>query len=191
MLTDVHSPRLTGSPQLKAAGEWAVQQMHAWGMKNGHLEPWDFGRTGWTNERTSAHITSPVQDALVVEALAWTPSTPGVVRGTAMTITMPPNVRRGELTTFLEGLQPRVKGAMVLVGAPRSVPVSVNQPELRREDAEVLTQLAPAQPPGGRGGGPAQNAAPAQPPNQQQERPLTAAQADDLLNEWRSRRRRW
>ena len=43
VLTDVYGPRLTGSPNLKAAGEWAIKQMHAWGLKNGHLEPWDFG----------------------------------------------------------------------------------------------------------------------------------------------------
>jgi carboxypeptidase Q len=189
MLTDVHGPRLTGSPQLKAAGEWAVQQMHAWGMKNGRLEPWEFGRTGWTNERLSAHIVSPVQDALVVEALAWTPGTNGVVRGQAMPITMPVNVRRAELNTFFDSLKPKVAGAMVLVGAPRQVPVNFNQPELRREDAEVVTQMAPAQPPAaGRGGGPAPQAQPPQQQNQQnaqnQDRPLTAAQADDLLNEF-------
>ena len=31
VLTDVYGPRLTGSPNLKAAGEWAIEQMHAWG----------------------------------------------------------------------------------------------------------------------------------------------------------------
>ena len=187
MLTDVHGPRLTGSPQLKAAGEWAVGQMHAWGMKNGHLEPWDFGRTGWTNERLSAHIISPVTDALVVEALSWTPGTPGVVRGPAMTIVMPQGARRAELTTFFESLKPQVKGAMVLVGVPRQVPVSFNQPALRREDAEVASQMAPAQLGTGRGGGPAQQGPPASQANnqnRQQERPLSGAQADDLLNEF-------
>src|SRR5688572_2992042 len=75
MLADVYGPRLTGSPSLKAAGEWAIEQMQTWGLKNGHLEPWDFGREGWTNERMAAHIVSPVKDALVAEALAWTPGT--------------------------------------------------------------------------------------------------------------------
>src|SRR3970040_1968680 len=51
MFTDVYAPRLTGSPNLKAAGEWAIQEMHAWGLKNGRLEPWDWGRPGWTNAR--------------------------------------------------------------------------------------------------------------------------------------------
>lgn len=46
MLTDVYGPRLTGSPNLKAAGEWAIQQMQSWGLKNGRLEPWDFGHPG-------------------------------------------------------------------------------------------------------------------------------------------------
>ena len=41
-LTDVHGPRLTGSPNYKAAAEWAVKQMTEWGFKNGKLEPWDF-----------------------------------------------------------------------------------------------------------------------------------------------------
>ena len=44
--------------------------MGAWGLKNGHQEPWDFGHPGWLNERLAAHIVSPVKDALVVEALA-------------------------------------------------------------------------------------------------------------------------
>ncbi|HVQ16831.1 MAG TPA: hypothetical protein VMS40_24680, partial [Vicinamibacterales bacterium] len=77
MLTDVHGPRLTGSPSLKAAGEWAIEQMQSWGMKNGHLEPWDFGHPGWTNERLAAYIVSPVKDTLVAEVLAWTPGTNG------------------------------------------------------------------------------------------------------------------
>ena len=32
MLTDVYGPRLTGSPNLKQAGEWAAGQMKTWGL---------------------------------------------------------------------------------------------------------------------------------------------------------------
>src|SRR5438309_190362 len=39
-LTDVYGPRLTGSPSLKAAGEWSIKTMASWGFTNGHLEPW-------------------------------------------------------------------------------------------------------------------------------------------------------
>jgi hypothetical protein len=31
-LTDVYGPRLTGSPKLKAAGEWAIKEMTSWGF---------------------------------------------------------------------------------------------------------------------------------------------------------------
>ena len=80
VLTDVYGPRLTGSPNLKSAGEWAIKQMASWGLTNGRLEPWEFGQPGWLNQRFTAHLVSPVTDALVGEVLAWTPSTKGPVR---------------------------------------------------------------------------------------------------------------
>jgi hypothetical protein len=154
MLTDVHGPRLTGSPNLKAAGEWAIEQMHAWGLTRGRLEPWDFGREGWTNERLSVHMVSPAHDALVAEVAAWTPGTDGVARGETMRLTLPQRPTRAALTDFLEGIKSSVKGKMVLVGPPQQVLVSFNQPALRREDADVLNQL---------------NATPAGAPQQQQQ----------------------
>jgi carboxypeptidase Q len=39
-LTDVHGPRLTGSPNILKAGEWTVAQMKTWGLVNASLEPW-------------------------------------------------------------------------------------------------------------------------------------------------------
>ena len=89
VLTDLYGPRPTGSPNLKAAGEWAVKQMESWGLQNGRLEPWDWGNPGWLNERLSAHIISPVKDHLVAEALAWTPGTNGPVKAAAVQITLP------------------------------------------------------------------------------------------------------
>jgi carboxypeptidase Q len=141
VLTDVYGPRLTGSPNLKAAGEWAVQQMTTWGLQNGHLEPWDFGRDGWGNERVTAHLITPVKDALVVEVLAWTPSTTGVARGQAMQITLPTRPSATDLTDYLESIKSTVKGKMV--------PVTFNPAALRREDADVvgLLNTPPAQTP--------------------------------------------
>ena len=141
VLTDVYGPRLTGSPNLKAAGEWAIERLHAWGLKNGHLEPWDFGRVGWTNERLSAHIVSPVKDALVAEVLAWTPGTSGVVRGQAIQLTLPQRPTREALTAHLDQFKDSVKGRIVLMGVPQNVLVTFNPPPLRRDDADVLRQL--------------------------------------------------
>lgn len=40
-LTDVTGPRLTGSPNLKRAEEYARDKLHEWGLENAHLEAWD------------------------------------------------------------------------------------------------------------------------------------------------------
>ncbi len=186
VLTDVYGPRLTGSPNLKAAGEWAVQQMSSWGLKNGHLEPWDFGHPGWSNERVTAHMIAPAKDSLVVEVLAWTPGTSGVARGEAVQITLPERPTAAEMTSFLERIGPTIKGKMVLVGPHRVVPVTFNPAPLRRDDAQLLTQLnaTPAQP----AAAPAQTpaaAAPQQPTSiNDSQRPLTNAQIQSRLNEF-------
>jgi hypothetical protein len=184
VLTDVYGPRLTGSPNLKAAGEWVLQQASEWGLANGHLEPWEFGHPGWTNERLSAHIVSPVSDALVAEVLAWTPGTNGVARGRAVQIALPQAPTRSQLTAHLDGLQAQVQGAMVLVGPPTQVPVSFNAAPLRAEDADVLAQMnAPPPQPAGRGGrGGGRGNAPQPTPEQQANRRLTAREIDEQLN---------
>src|SRR5262245_34147862 len=58
-LTDVYGPRLTNSPQIKAAGEWTQKRLAGWGLANVHLEPWGpFGR-GWSLEGFSANMVTP------------------------------------------------------------------------------------------------------------------------------------
>ena len=184
VLSDVYAPRLTGSPNLKAAGEWAIEQMQSWGMKNGHLEPFDFGRPGWLNERLSAHIVSPVKDALVVEALGWTPSTNGVVRGAAMQLTVPTGPTQEELTAYFDKIRPTVKGKMVLVGAPATFPVSFNPPAMRVDEDVLVRQFSAA--PAGGGGGRAAGPAPGPPQTQQppQRVALTPAQVGLQFNEF-------
>jgi hypothetical protein len=168
-LTDVHGPRLTGSPNHKAAAEWALGQLRAWGLENAHLEPWEFGHPGWLNERFAGYIVSPVKDSLVGEVLAWTPSTSGAVRAHAVRIEPPrcaPAPARGEtpplgppaqaaesncptqeqLTAALDAAKDRVKGKIVLVGAHTKVPVNFNPAPLRRDDDQIRRQFDPDNP---------------------------------------------
>jgi len=150
--TDVYGPRLTGSPSLKAAGEWAVKAMESWGMKNAHLEPWDWGHPGWSNEFAWGAITSPVKSMLVLEVLAWTPGTSGTVKGKATNIVLPDRPTEEELATYLETIRKQVNGAIVLVGAPRIVPVNLTPPAKRRNDEDLRAQYDPNNPNAGRGG---------------------------------------
>lgn len=89
MLTDRYGPRVTGTPNHELAAKWAVHEMESWGMKNGHLEQWDFGHPGWLNETASGYITSPIRQNLKLEVLAWTPSTNGTVKAQVVQIEPP------------------------------------------------------------------------------------------------------
>jgi carboxypeptidase Q len=151
-LTDVYGPRLTGTPNHKAAAEWAVKQMADWGFTNGHLEPWDFGHPGWVNERFTAHITAPVKDQLTCEVLAWTPGTKGPVKAQAYQLMLPDRPTPTDLTTFLDREKDKVKGRIVLAGKSIFVPVVIEPPAKRRPDAQVRAQYDPNNPDGGRGG---------------------------------------
>jgi carboxypeptidase Q len=151
--TDVYGPRVTGSPNHKAAAEWAIKQMAGWGFTNGHLEPWDFGHPGWVNERFSAHIIAPVKDQLTCEVVAWTPGTNGPVTAQAYQLITPEHPTADELTTLLNGAKDKVKGHIVLVSKSVAVPVNLNPPAKRRADDEVRAQYDPNNPDGGRGRG--------------------------------------
>jgi hypothetical protein len=176
VLTDVYGPRLTGSPNLKAAGEWAIEQLRGWGLQNGRLEPWDFGRPGWTNERLSAHIVAPVKDHLVAEALGWTPGTNGLVRAAAVHITWPSRPTKESLAAHLGTLKDKVRGSIVLAGATQQPGVTFQPPALRRDDRDVAAQFgSPAPAP------PAPPASPAASPADGP-RPLTANQIDEAID---------
>lgn len=89
MLTDRYGPRVTGTPNHELAAKWAIAQMTQWGLKNAHLEPWQFGHPGWLNESASGHIDAPVHENIKFEILAWTPSTPGKVLASAIQLIPP------------------------------------------------------------------------------------------------------
>jgi len=146
VLTDVYGPRLTGSPNLKSAGEWAVTQMESWGFTNGRLEPWDFGKPGWLNERFTAHLVSPVKDALVGEVLAWTPSTSGPVTGSVVNLILPERPSQDEITGFFAANAEAVKGKMVLIGRHQIVPVAINPVNKRLDAAEARSRFDPVNP---------------------------------------------
>ena len=81
-LTDVHGPRLTGSPNTRAAADYAMAKLREWGMETVKLEQFPFGR-GWANDRTVALGVTPQAFPIIAYAKAWTPGTPGLVRAEA------------------------------------------------------------------------------------------------------------
>src|SRR3954465_1905753 len=82
-LTDVYGPRLTGSPNIREAAEWAQKTMKEWGLANVHVESWPFGR-GWQNQRFVANALTPRAYPLIAYPKAWTPGTNGPVTAEAV-----------------------------------------------------------------------------------------------------------
>jgi hypothetical protein len=163
-LTDVYGPRLTGSPNHKAAAEWAIKQMASWGFDNAHLETWDFGHPGWLNERASGHVISPYKEPLVFEVLAWTPSTNGALTGKVYQMIPPDSPTEDEFKAFLESEKEKVKGKMVMVGKHHVIPVNFEPENKRMTDDQAKARFS-ADGPGGAPGarGPQQQQQPGQP----------------------------
>jgi hypothetical protein len=149
MFTDVYGPRLTGSPNHKAAAEWAVKQMTAWGLSNAHLEPWDFGHAGWLNERFTGHIISPVKDVLTCEVLAWTPGTRGPVTAKAYQMILPDRPTQDQLNTYFETQKAKVRGRIVMAGKFTVVPFELTPPLKRITDEQAQQRYGPNARPGG------------------------------------------
>src|SRR5688572_31402034 len=61
-LTDVHGPRLTGSPGFESAGDWVVATLKTWGLQNARKERWAYG-TGWS--LTAFHATMTDRKSVV------------------------------------------------------------------------------------------------------------------------------
>ena len=111
-LTDVIGPRLSGSPGHLAAARWAVDRFKEWGLANPRLDAFPFGR-GWTLEKLAVEMTTPRYMPLLAYAEAWSPSTPGAVRGAPVYL--------GDSTADeIDRLGARLRGAIVLAYRPRS-----------------------------------------------------------------------
>ncbi len=175
-LTDVYGPRLTGSPNHKAAAEWAIKEMTSWGMQNGHLEAWDFGHPGWVNERASGYAIAPIHDQLYFKVLAWTPSTRGTVTAQAAVIDPPEKPTQEQLTQYLDSVRSQVKSKIVMVGKGSPVAVNLDPVTHRLDDKAAAERFDPNNPNAGQFG-PRGGQQPAPDPNV-----LTGAQINEQVD---------
>lgn len=80
-MTDVLGPRLTGSPGMRRAQQWARQRMEELGLVNTIVEPFGEHGVGWTNVYTSLHLLEPSYQPLIGYPQAFTPGTAGKLTG--------------------------------------------------------------------------------------------------------------
>ena len=159
-LTDVHGPRLTGSPITRAAGDWAIATMQGWGLENVHYDWWGpFGR-GWVAERFTAMMTAPHPFQIIAYPAAWSEGTGGLQTGEVVRV-------RLDSMADLEANRGKLRGKWVMLDSA-TTPQPYWQPLATRFTDEALAGMAAIQPPtqqqqaqqgpanfgGGRGGGP-------------------------------------
>ena len=129
-LTDVYGPRLTGSPNIKDAGNWTVKKLQEWGLVDAKLEAWGpFGR-GWSATRFSAMMKEPEFQPIIGFQQPWSPGTEGAVSGQAvMAILSGPD--------DLEKWKGKLKGKIVLTAAMHASTLSEAPLSHRLTDEEL------------------------------------------------------
>src|SRR5882724_378087 len=138
-LTDVYGPRLTGSPGLKAAAEFAIKRFTEWGLVNASLEKWGpFGR-GWSQVKFSAHLKEPQYAPIIGFSRPWSPGTNGPVA-------VQPVLAVIQTEADMDKFKGKLKGKIVLLEAPRELAPQTTALAKTFSDADLAAEIAALRP---------------------------------------------
>jgi len=150
-LTDRYGPRLTNSPQFRAAGEWAVGRLKEWGLSNVHLEKWATKDVpsgpipGWEIKGYSGAMVEPTYMPIIAVPVAWTQGTNGPVTAEVVMATV-------ASPADMEKFHGKLKGKIVFTSAIPDLTFPTS-PLGTRYTPEQLADLIPELLPGGGGRG--------------------------------------
>ena len=130
-ICDVHGPRLTGSPNLRRAQQWALSTFKEWGLDNPHLESWGpFGK-GWQMDHFNMEAVGENPWPIHAWPKAWSPSLERVEAEVVVIAGLDADeVKAMDLSDKI-----------VLIQSPRAVTEPFDA-EAQRHDAESLLALA-------------------------------------------------
>ena len=100
-LSDVHGPRLLGTPNYFNAVEWLQGELEAYGIDTVYTESFDDGHQGWQVIDHQLSVTSPTRFAVRGYPLAYSAGTDGQQEGDVVIIDQLEDLR--DLTTALVG----------------------------------------------------------------------------------------
>ncbi len=133
-LADVYGPRLTGSPAVEQAADWAMGKMKQWGLVNVKKEPWTnrngFER-GWTNDKFYMQAVAPQKFAIPGTPMGWTPGTKGLVSGEVVMVT-------ANTDADLAKYKGKLRGKWVITAPAPEVPAQWAAPAKRYTNDELL-----------------------------------------------------
>jgi len=146
-MTDVFGPRLTGSPALDAASDWAMETMEGMGLTNVHRDEWGpFGK-GWTLKHFNieAHSDYGTFD-ITAYPKAWSPGTDGHVEGQVVMVS-------AETEEDLEKYRGKLGDKVVMIQEIRELEEPFEAIAHRHTDSALLNMANASLSPPGQGGG--------------------------------------
>jgi carboxypeptidase Q len=129
-LTDRIGPRVTGSPNMKCANDWAREKLIEFGLSNAHLESYGPVGRGWSEELTWVRMTSPDTTMLIAQPRAWSSSTKGAEKGEVVALQV-------ESKSDLERYRGKLSGKIVLLGRSREVRLKTSPASSRFSDDQI------------------------------------------------------
>src|SRR5580698_3761391 len=137
-LTDVHGPRLTGSPAYKGAADWVVKRMTEYGL-TAKEEKWGpFGR-GWATKHFEAHLIEPQYQPLIGVPLAWTAGTDGTVTGEPIMVSI-------RTDADFDKYKGKLNGKIIMSMAPKEMELETAPLGHRYTDEELADEARAPQP---------------------------------------------
>ena len=130
-LSDVHGPRLMGTPNYYNSVRWTEDQLKQWGIQKVERQSFDKGHRGWEVLNFGVDLVAPTRSALSVYPQAYTASTPGLVTGEVVYISHEDS---------LYALAGRLKGKVILLAWDYQPVRNVSRPLSQRLTAETLEQ---------------------------------------------------
>ncbi|MFO8175924.1 MAG: M20/M25/M40 family metallo-hydrolase [Longimicrobiales bacterium] len=133
-MADVLGPRLTASPSMRRAQEWAQEKMREVGLESIVLERAGEHGVNWDNEYVSVHMMDPDYQPLIAYAKAFTAGTDGRIQGEAVIV----NPRtRADLAPYRGTLN----GKIALAGEPTPTEPEFT-PDAQRMTEEDLARMS-------------------------------------------------
>ncbi len=145
-LTDVYSPRLTGTPNYKAAANWCIKKLSEWGIERAKLEPWGSYRDSWVlkqfnikmgefwaMEKFNIEMVTPQFMPIIGYPRAWTPGTNGNIKGQPIIVEI-------ESKNDFDKYRGKLSGTIVMNGKPKKPNPSFDAYAKRLSDKKLNDQ---------------------------------------------------
>src|SRR5262245_26469615 len=136
-LMDGIGPRLTGSPNLERATEWALRRLRDAGASKVAKESWGEFGMGWSQRNVWVRLIEPTPANFVAAAAPWSPPTRGPVSGVVVPVTLRDD-------KAFERYRGKLRGRIVLLGRAPSEPAAppIDKPLFERLDEAQVAGLA-------------------------------------------------